>query len=43
MKLWAAHPPELAVDGVNFFDQEVQNGVTDPLQTRTHLCFSTFI
>lgn len=32
MKLWAAHPPELAVDGVNFFDQGVQNGVTDPLQ-----------
>lgn len=41
MKLWAAHPPELAVDRVNFFDQDVQNGVTDPLQT--HLCFSIFI
>lgn len=33
MELWAAHPPELAVDRVNFFDQGVQNGVIDPLQT----------
>lgn len=31
LKLWAAHPPELAVDRVHFFDQGVQNCVTDPL------------
>lgn len=32
LKLWAAHSPQLAIDRVNFFDQGLQDGVTDPLQ-----------
>lgn len=32
LELRAAHPPELAVDRVYFFDQGDQDGVTDPLQ-----------
>lgn len=32
LQLRAAHPPELAVHRVDFFNQGDQDGVTDPLQ-----------
>lgn len=31
LELRAAHPPQLAVDRVYFFDQRHQDGITDPL------------
>lgn len=38
LELRTSHPPELTVDGIDFFDQRDQDGVADPLQTQMFHC-----
>lgn len=42
LELGAAHSPELAVDRVNFFNQGLQDCVTDPLQNIQICCSVVF-